>query len=746
MNRHHRRAFTLTELVVAVGLVTVLTLGIGRLFSTGSNLTGTGAAIAETDALARALESALLRDIEGFNALPADQSFLAIRNTQLGGDLDFSSNTRLENPSATQGEVALYITREAQPRDARRGALPYPQDSTAVTVRMDELIFPTSGASRGGFRSFQEDPTGRNPVTAPNAIVSFGHGLLRAPDPNYDPNAIVTDPTDRSAFNNPVWRPDGETGFEFFRAFGAVGSRNEFAGSFGLMRQQVLLYGGIATGFPISAARDAPIGNDREYTLYMRDFGTASYLNNLGRVPTIPGTGPQLEIEPNDPSGGATNLDFPNPRARWMGRTDICAQSLSTLRRWVEGEEDLPLDEFNRTYVSVDYPEIVGPNNINAFIPRDATAFDAGVFNVDRRFLGPGDPDFRIWQRRSGIDNPAVNAFNGQAPLLKADAYAENMRNLQSSIAGMFSRPLYDPEPFPARRTDPAAGVGVNDPADQRMDIHALIAQRCSNFEVAWSDGTVWPFDETLRVDTGGGYDTSDATTLERVIRRGDIIWFDMNFTRQDLWDCLTANTRAAGSPSDPRPLIAPNATFSNPNNIEAAFVPPYGNLADAQRDFPPFFPCPEIGDRRGTPSTPPLYYPLADGTFDPINGSDPGAIATESFGNTQGRDNRLQGFREVVDGSWSDPQNVSAAYAASLTGGRLPDQGDEYFASFGFRAPAGTNENLATRGALDDTYIGAWNKPRLLRVRTTLHDRQFRLQGGRTYEFIFELNPSGSF
>ncbi|MEM1422612.1 MAG: type II secretion system protein [Planctomycetota bacterium] len=763
--------FTLTELVVAVGLVTILTLGIGRLFSTVTGLTGTGAAVAETDALARALETRLRADIAGLNALNEDEAFLVIRNTRLGGDRNFSSTPDLANRD-DDWERDLYINREDRDADARGQEPPYTQDSRAVSVRMDELAFVSNGAGVGNFRSFQQDQNGRAPITAPNALVIYGHGLKRATDPDYDPNLIATaDPANlpAAAFNNPVWRPDGldpANRYDLFSAFGVVGSRNEFAGDFDLMRQQVLFFGGLATGFPDDPFNtdrpESPIGNDREYALYPRDLESALHFGNaasmdVGRDLIEPVDSVDLNTDPDIVAGGTTEPDYPNPRERWKGRTDIVAQSLATFRRWVEGEEDKPINVANlggrdiADYWRTDttpflYPEEGPANADQLFVPRDATAFDSGIFDDLRINLAPGDPDFRLWRRFAGFNNTG-NVNRSAALTSNQDAYYQNVVNLQSALAGVLNRPLYEPEPVAARRPNNALPDGVNDPADQRMDVHALLAQRCSSFEVAWSDGSVWQYDETLRVDTDGVFSADDPSTLERVIRRGDIIWFDMDFTRLDLWQCLTGNIRPPRlNPTDPfvpadaRASILPNTLF-NPN--ENDFVPPFGSLDDAQRAYPPPFPDPEIGDRRGSPSTASLFYPVDD-RFEELDGNDP-----DEFSRSDGRLNRLNGFLSVADGSWTDPDNFFAPYSAQLTGGRLPgdgaDNADEYLAVFGFRVPNGAGSDLSATGTLDDVYTGAWPKPRLLRVRATLHDRQFRLEGGRTYEFIFEIAPNGT-
>ncbi len=697
--------FTLAELVVAIGLVTLLMLGIGRLFSTVTRLTGTGTSVAETDALARVLENLLRADFEGFNRLREDQVFFQIRNRRIGGNLN--GNTR-RNPDASEGEFPLFLNADDQLADERRGLGPYENRnagavSRAVTVRLDEMVFVTLGGVNGSVTSFQQDNLGRTPVGAIHALVSYGHGLKRALDPNFDP-------TDPDSFPIPVWRADGEADYNFSDAYGAIGSRNEFAGGFSLMRQQMLLFGGLAAGYPVGSGREAPIGNEREYTPYARDFGSASYFNGLGR---------NFFIDPDEPSGSAgfpNDGELPNPRARWMGRTDIIAQDLATFQRWMEGEEDLPV-EGNQYRMNVDYPEFIGdPNSPFNFIPADATAFDTGSLDVNRRFLQSGDPDYRLYRRFAGHDSPS-----GALPT-RISAYYRNITNLQSALAGTFCRPLYEPEPFPARRTDP---MGNSDPSESRMDISALLAERCSSFEVAWSDGSTWLFDETARVDTDGIYDSEDENSLERVLKRGDLIWFDMDFTRQDLWNVISGNTRSAMQAPGVRPFVAPNSAFSS---TEDEFSP--RSIELARQFYPQDRAAPEIGDRNGTPSTLPLFYTDASGNRVPIP-------------NTAGREARLNGFRSVFDGTWPPtPNNEFAAYSAQLTGGALPDLGDEYMAIFPFRKPNGHDERLDVGGLLDDGYDGVWPKPEFVRIRATLHDAQFRIQGGRTYEFIFRLSP----
>lgn len=697
-----RRAFTLGELIVAVGLVALLTVAIGQLFSTVTRLTGTGTAIAETDALARTLEQYLRNDIAGFNRMRADETYLAIRCREIGGDQNLDSGTlNLAGASTAQGERELYLTRDDRLADQREVRTPYANQSRSVTSRLDEFAFITLGGTNGGLTSFQQDAQGRTPVSATHAFVIYGHGLRPAPDRDYDP----TDPNDVILRQ---WLADDGSLLgspNFALAFGAVGTSNEFAGDFLLGRQQYLLFGGLAAGYPAGANRQAPLGDFREYAPYIRDY----------EADTLYWGQRDFGIRPDRAEGGVLPVDRPNPRLKWQGRVDVIAQDLFDARRWLEGEEDRPTSTLNPNLydANFNYPEINGPTSPNTFVPSDATAFDSGLLDDDRRDLAPRFFDFRLWRRYKG--HSANGGFSPTQPPSRIFAFQRNVTNLQSALAGTLTRPLIQPDPFPGRRT---SDTGTQDPSEARMDIHALIAERCSSFEVAWSDGSTWLFDETAYIDTDGVYTQGDINTVERILTRGDLIWFDMNFTRQDLWNVVSGNTSSV--PDDVRPRLLPNSDFNDT-------TPQFSSRSFdfATRLYPQPSPDPEIGDRFDTPSTLPLAF-TSGGSRQEIAGS-------------AGRQNRLFAFDTAT---FNDANDEFAEYEPQSTGGVEPGFGDEYLAIFGFRKPNGSEVDLSTGGLLEDEYEGAWDKPKFLRVRATLHDKGFRIEGGRTYEFVFALDP----
>jgi prepilin-type N-terminal cleavage/methylation domain-containing protein len=73
------RGFTLTELIVAIAAVSIITLGIAKVFQTAGNTIGAGRAVAELDSTAHAIEQAMKEDL----ANVADDVFMVIRHRNI---------------------------------------------------------------------------------------------------------------------------------------------------------------------------------------------------------------------------------------------------------------------------------------------------------------------------------------------------------------------------------------------------------------------------------------------------------------------------------------------------------------------------------------------------------------------------------------------------------------------------------------------------------------------------------------
>ncbi len=502
-----RRGFTLTELLVAIGIVAVLTVGIGQIFQSISGIVNVGTASAGIDQIARAFERQLRDDIEALNNTPADETFIVIRMREVG-DINRDGNVDEDD-----GEVALYLSEQDRQFDIQAGLAPYEEGSRAVTRRLDELAFIARGFSDGGvFSSFQldqlkgdNDPEEQPPrptFSAPHARIYYGHALRPVPDPTWPPENPETSPRlgpDR------VFIPDGDFG----QPVGAtnrwidegaqpstgipptVTGLNTFAADWILARQALLLPG---EGGGVVGERNqnvSPIGNGREFVPYIRDMQTYQ------RWPDVFEQIDQV-VNEVDVADFLFQEDFPEARALSWGRTDIAAQSREDVQRWLEGAD-------------VDW-------NPGSTLPSDGFAYSDGL---------PADPSET---RQSADDFDKINGplwqrtDNNVGPL---SAQQFNEFQLRSALAGTMTRLLAVSDP-PEIKRGPRLGQSLDSqrqniqPTDAVMDLHAAIASRCSNFEIAWSDGAT-----ALRDIDIDGDDEPD-------VRAGDLIWFDISVLDED--------------------------------------------------------------------------------------------------------------------------------------------------------------------------------------------------------------------
>lgn len=635
------RGFTLTELLVAVAAVGLLTVGIGQIFRSVSRLTGGGQAVAEVDAFARAIESQLRADFDAFSRLPPEETFLVIRMREEG---DINRDGDLLNDA---GEKALYLSPEDRDFDREAGVGAYgtvtlgatQTRSRAVTRRLDDMAFIGLAPADQPYRSaqtVQSPDLASSTPTARQARLYWGHALRPRTDPNPQQN-----PQTGQIVPARQYIPDGTfgdragdattIGYPGFTGTVIATGRNEFASRWLLARQPMLLFGGTAAG--AGGADPSPLGQDIEYAPFIRDY--ESFFFN---VPNImrPQTGQNPNYIINDPAENG----YPNPRFAFHGRTDVCAQDASDLRRWLEGEADFSGSQGNRQ-------------------PPFAGAFSTGFY---------ADPSFsymngRLWLRARG--NPA----NAQTTI------DQNLFGLRSAIAGVMARPQADDAPARIDRA-PANSNALLDsgeaPEDALMDLHAIIASRCSNFEIAWSDGT--------RAKTDIAFD-NDPDTLPDYAA-GDLIWFDVSPV------VINGQTKR----STYRQWQA-EAAF---NTARGSVEPPFPQFPDAEH--------PRIEVPNGD------HFP---GT---------GEVSANTL------------MRIEPDGSTGLP----GCYHVSMTGGAPVSTGNpnpnEVVCVWGYRLPTG-----------DGGYGAPWPKPKFIRVRVTLHDAQFRLPGGKQYEFVFALNPAPS-
>lgn len=675
-NRHSARrepqargAFTLVELIVAIGAVLLVTLGVGQIFAAVSRLTSFGRASAEIDSAARLIEQRLREDFDGFRRMAPEDTFLAIRMREIG---DFSR----DGDALDAGERPVYLTSEDQQEDQRNGLLPYEIlnsgganeiRSRAVTSRLDEIVFLARAPEGRPYASQQIDlDPGAGPVTAQVARIYWGHALRPVFDAEYDPQNGSDDHALRQ------YTPDGDFGMpadpgELFtpgdpdtQPFIPRG-RNRYAGEWMLVRQPLLLYGGLAAGHAGPNNDPAPpfaIGANREFAPYINDLET------LRRYKARGSSNDEFRLNPPDTLPILFDTRWPDPRLISWGRVDICAQDERDVRRWFE----------RQAY----YDSTINPP---MRYPAAAGAFSAGFDSaVDYVMQSPSDV--------SGFFE--VNGPLGARETLRSlnSTFAEdvmlwNLRSLRSAIAGSFSRILADDALAPVRRMPD--NTDRVQPEDAAMDLHAVISSHCSNFEVAWSDGR-----RAIReIDfDGDGLDE---------IAPGDLIWFDI---------------------SPARPPAAPGNPFPAFNSLRHTFA--------NWRAF-------EIDE--GRPQTDSDFWYTDQRPRSEVPG---GVMALPDESGLWGTGNLL------LHAQNHRPETLPpGVYSTAITGGER-DASDpvgnagrepnELLAIWGFRLPTA-----------DGGYGAPWPKPAYIRVRVTLHDSQFRIPGGKSYEFVFSLRPDSS-
>lgn len=623
------RGFTLVELIVAVAAVALLTVGIGQIFSSVGRLVGAGNALAETDQFARALESQMRADFDSMSRLTKDEVFVVIRNRRLG---DVNGNEALEG-----NESAIYLNSADKEADRREAVQPYAASSKAITVRLDDIAFVSS--ADGDSASAQRIPPNMvSPGEADHVRVYYGHGLRPPIDRRFNPIDPPARPNGSGNVPPRLYFADGDFGTAAGRpnfyfpsgapgVFSAAQGRNEFAGDWLLLRQPMLLGGGLTAGYALNAPAGAR-PSEWMYSPFIRGLecvtrsfngiGSGSPMNDWGNTSPIPASG-----------------NGPYARVLYHGRADVCAQRLAEAKRWLEGVNDAP-------------PQLL----------EDASAFDGGL--LDDAMAGSQ------WLPTNGFPSPLIDAPLWQRESAGAPGViiAANHRSLISAIAGCMARFQAEDDPPTVERRDVlsvgGAGLAVDAPRprfQQVMDMHAVIASRVSNFEIAWTDGKTWPYESSY--DRLGDDDITDADRdgdfgLADNIERGDVIWYDMDFTR---YTNPTGSVRDLPSADSDNLIVASNEV--EPHNPEV---------------------CP-------------------------------------------GRRNN-----ELVTGG-----GLAHRYDARATGAATndPDGQSEYLAVFPFR-------KVSQDGGYES---GAFEKPRRIRVRLTVHDAQFRLPGGRQYEFEFPID-----
>lgn len=721
----NRRAFTLAELVVVIGLVALLTVGIGRLFAGVSDAVTRGLAASELDATARAIEDALRADFDLVNEMQSEDLFLAIRAVELG-----------------HPDRPVYLSAEDAEADLRDGLAPYDPGSRALRTRLDEMAFLARAPGASAFRSQQDNGlfTAAQP-TAEGARIYYGHGLRPRFDPNWPPDPTDPDPPTtplRQFVSDGYFASPPGADQRAYLPDGVVSGRNQYAGDWILARQALVLYGARATGADRPDSADPPVGTDREYAPYVRDLENLSrfWENLLSDAPNgvdlLAWPGP---VNTKAGESGSSVVARPDPRLISHGRVDLAAQTIEDVRRWLEGERPdwSPMDGYSATPLGEVLGSAFGVSTAPNVALRDMPRYGLNV--TDLRGTTQGSVQRFLWKRSADVetstqfDATTSNIFDaagsGGGPL---PDLAYNLIGVRSAIAGVFSRPLVEFEPSPLSRAEDIALTTPEDrdryaaQTDGEMDTHAVLATKCSRFEVAWSDGSYWVRDVDL--DNDGLFD----------VRAGDLVWFDPTrrrpndeendenaerMTYQEIWERYGDRNQDGSIDDDSSIRWAVVYTDPDINRLDQIDGPLGGEEGE------PIELSPEVGFGDAS-------FFNTDSTFDRA-GSSP--VGRRLWVKTGG---------DFTEDLASATQSNAPYYNPDLTGGVPSPAGwpdltptsptddlREYLAVWPFRIPGS-----------DGSWGGAYEKNVWVRVRFTLHDPQGRVTDGRTYEVVLHMHP----
>jgi len=585
----------------------------------------------------------------------------------------------------------VYLSRDDEEADLREGTAGTEFSRILRETRLDEIMF-IAQSNEQGFISYESSPGSNNIVRSGFARIYYGHGLRPVPEPR------------DLAPNTPFARiPDGDFGSprdpsDPLNIYGIGSVTYETRADDGTIGTGSVETNNVSPAARNKYAGDWPLARQ---VLLLAEEGGLIMGNTLGSGAGGSNSiiGAQREYAPYvrdlesefrfdirdgrpDPGPGSTALSAP---------TQINPNLVSNPRLIRHGRTDICAQSRDEM---IQWLEGRVPSFPNLGIKASAaTAWNGGAWNVVSQFdpvptsnlTMPSQRDAALWGR-------VVPLVLSPSPAMINQALATNFRGVQSAIAGMFVRPLVETEPPDIDRVVNTINTSTSStsPEDALMDLHATLAPRCSRFEIAWSDDRLW--DDVSTPITNGNQTANFFREEREDIQPRDRLWYDYNFTRRDLWEVVEQRydlTRLGVFHQDPE-IIPPEAPFS--------MVP-----------------------------NPPIFR---------TNWTGIAGVSGE-------RETRLN-LRAVASNSDTN------AYDPLRTGGSVGvdvfsnSDDDEYLAIFPFRLFSETDGFSIENDDNDNVEIEAipYPKPRLIRIRMTLHDSNLVLREGKSYQFEIRVNP----
>lgn len=533
-----RRAFTLTEILVALGAVAIISVGIAAVFqAVGETITRGNRVSGFTNGATR-FEQQVRADLGGITR----DGFLVIRH-----ELIAPANQR---PQDFAGQDL-----------ARLPALS-DDDSNLRPRRADELVF----FANGRFRSSRLVPNPRMGAESNSAMIYYGHGI------RYPRDLLNVEPTDANlplrqhAVPQLAASADAEQDRRL-RLGGDVnedrGERgpNEFAADWTLLRHVTLLSPPSETltldlstapgqnyyGFPYGGGNQAIRFVDSRvqsggipaapsvFNHYPRFFDQVQpdFSQTPVRVFNPPRTATQTlrhysaisrpSVQNMAIQGGLTAYNGPTLAS---GLVDVAGTDLREIRRVVLGAPSEP----SAQGLTNGMDSAISRSGANAPLNRSMALFDAfairpGFVPGVNRIPPQADGYFgtvnelkrmQLWML-DAVPGDGLRAI-GQTP----DALPTNQANYRQSRARMRYEPgppayfdvlrLIEENRIPGDAQPAAADQREYRIADQLMLASSVFLPRCTEFIVEWSFGNTWP-------QNGGSGPTEEG------MRAGDLIW-----------------------------------------------------------------------------------------------------------------------------------------------------------------------------------------------------------------------------
>lgn len=353
-----RRAFTLIELMVAVGAVALIAVGLAAVFGSISDTVTAG------------------RSVSGFTA------YAAMVERQLRDDIGHMSRDGfllIVNQKAEEGEdVALYA---GQVRSRSGPPLPHQQRPR----RIDEMVFFREGEFTSG-----REPLGAGyTAEAGSAMIYYGHGARQPVDEQVNSVYIFPRADDDNANTGPLGNPDP--------LVGNLPNPNRYASQWGLLRLQVALAGadGSLRDRPSLFGLPPAMRSDQDTQLAGQP-AARSVFESLGDIPPPPPTaGGPIGTATGTVRSAAIPGETPATHPRFTsGLVDLATTDLAEVRRIVmsspvSGPGQVQLPGAITALPTGDYAGIVAPFFLQQAWMLDALPAPSVGFTANAPGSGP---------------------------------------------------------------------------------------------------------------------------------------------------------------------------------------------------------------------------------------------------------------------------------------------------------------------------------------------------------------------